>query len=440
MQDFQPTILLVDDEDNCLRVISDVFELEDIDCITANSGEKALELFEQYDVDIVVTDIKMPGLSGMELLKEIKNKRPETYVIMMTGYGSIGNAIESIKQGAYQYVIKPIMMDDFISQIKEIMEQLQNGKPSNIYKPDDALFLNEIQGSSPRIRNIRQVIELASQSNIPVLITGENGTGKELAAMQIHKSSTRADKNFVTINCSSCIDTNIEQDLFGTRLGNKPSELEKANGGTLYLEEIGNIKPSLQNKLLELLQTGKVGSDKEKIDVRFIASTSHNLEQEIEEGVFDAELFYLFNSVNLHMPALHEIKKDIPELANHFIKTFSNNSKKIIKINKEAISALQNYNWPGNVRELVNVIRSAVSVCENNEIQKYDLPTHLTNGKGLEKKEQKQKRRSILLADIEQEHIMNVLQMAKGNKSLAATMLGIHRDTLLRKLKKYGVD
>ncbi len=444
MQDYEPTILLVDDEDNCLRVISDVFELEGIECITANSGEKALEIFELNDIDIVVTDIKMPGVSGLDLLKEVKARKPETVVIMMTGYGSIGNAIESIKQGAYQYIIKPIVMDDFLAQIRDIMNQIQNGKPTNVYKPDSSYFNNNLKGTAFRIQNINKIIDLVSKSDLPLLITGESGTGKELAALQIHKSGNRANQNFVTLNCTTCKDVHLENDLFGSKTGSKPSEIEKANGGTFYLEEIGNLKSSLQTKLLEVIKTGEIkyagNPDPVKVDVRFIASTSHNLEQEVEEGVFDAELFHVFNSITLRMPALREITNDIPVLAQHFANEYNSKSNKKIKINKETLATLQNYSWPGNVRELINVIRSAVSICESNEIMKFDLPAHLTNGKVKEKPGKKEKRSSLLLADVEQDHIMGVLDMAKGNKSMAATMLGIHRDTLLRKLKKYGVD
>ncbi len=444
MQDFIPTILVVDDEDNCLKVIKDVFELEGIECITANNGSKALELFDRYDIDIVISDIKMPGLSGLNLLKHIKTKRPETFVIMLTGYGSIKDAIESIKQGAYHYVIKPIIMEDFLAQIKEITKKIKSGNFSSHSYMDYLLTNEKIIGKSKIIQNIYEYINLLSKTDLPVLIYGESGTGKELAAYTVHNLSKRHEHEFIYINCASWFETTLENELFGSKPNGKKNTIEKAQNGTLYLDEIGNMKPTVQSKLLEILNSGVLktsDSPAQKINIRFIAATSCDLKELVSRNEFNSELYHALNVVNLHMPVLHEIKSDIPVFTTFYINEFASRfGLGKIKISDEAMSMLQNYNWPGNIRELLNIIRTAVSVCENNEIQIYDIPSQLAEESVQEAPKATESPRTLLLADIEQEHILNVLKTANGNKSMAAQMLGIHRDTLLRKLKKYGVD
>jgi len=445
MQNYIPSILLVDDEENCLKVIKDVLDLEGIECITANNGSQALELFDRHEVDIVISDIKMPGLSGMALLKHIKSKRPETFVIMLTGYGSIRNAIESIKYGAFHYIIKPIVMEDFLVQIKEIMERIQNGNISNHSHMEYILKNQKIIGQSNIIQNISEYINLISKSNLPVLIYGESGAGKELAAYTIHNSSPRKNHEFIAVNCASYFETMLENELFGNKTDTKKNVIEKAKGGTLYLDEIGNIKQSLQLKLLDILNTGEIkmpgSASLQKIDIRFITSTSYDLRELVTRNEFNAELFQSLNVVNLHMPALREIKSDIPVLTTFFVNEFAAKfGLEKIKITDQAMSLLQDYHWPGNIRELLNIIRTAVAVCEHNEIQIYDLPSRLSEEKARDVLKKDESPKTLLLADIEQEHILNILKAANGNKSLAAQMLGIHRDTLLRKLKKYGVD
>ncbi|MBN2411938.1 sigma-54-dependent Fis family transcriptional regulator [candidate division KSB1 bacterium] len=444
MQDYTPTILVVDDEDNCLKVIKDVFELEGIECITANNGSKALELFDRYDVDIVISDIKMPGLSGLELLKHIKTKRPETFVIMLTGYGSIKDAIESIKHGAYHYVIKPIIMEDFLVQIKEITEKIRSGNFSSHIFMDYLLTNEKLIGKSKIIQNLSEYINLLSTSDLPLLIYGESGSGKELAAYTIHNLSKRHGHEFIYINCASWFETTLENELFGSKQHDKKNIIEKAQNGTLYLDEISNMKPAVQLKLLEILNSGVFktsDSPSQKINIRFIAATSNNLKESVSRNEFNSELFQTLNVVNLQMPVLREIKSDIPVFATFYINEFASRfGLGKIKISDEAMSMLQNYNWPGNIRELLNIIRTAVSVCENNEIQIYDLPSQLAEESVQEEPKTPESPRTLLLADVEQEHILNVLKVANGNKSMAAQMLGIHRDTLLRKLKKYGVD
>lgn len=449
-----PRILLIDDEENCLRVISDVFALEGIDCITANNGQRGLEFFDRLEIDIVITDVRMPGLTGIEILHQVKKRNPDTIVIMLTGYGSIEEAVKAMKLGAYQYILKPVIVEDLIEQIKEILERLDSAKnhsPLNHLAstiPDN----KQILGSSPRIQNVAKLISKIAGTDLPVLILGESGTGKELAATAIHHSSDRALKKFIAINCAAFPDTLLESELFGYEKGaftdartSKPGKIEEADSGTLFLDEIGDMKPAMQAKLLRVLEEQefqRLGSNKsQKVDIRIISATNRDLRQAIVEGEFRPDLFYRLNAVNIIMPPLREISEDIPLLANNFAKQFAIRlNRKVTQISNEAITTLIQYKWPGNVRELANALRRAVALSDGPQINVYDLPPHITDVAQSADDVQQIKKKSLVLADIEREHILAVLEVAKGNKSLAANMLGIHRDTLLRKLKKYGIN
>ncbi len=451
----QPGILIVDDEENCLRAIKDVFDLEGIQCMTANNGAKALEYFDRQEIDIVITDVKMPGITGMDLLKRIKKRSPKTYVLMLTGYGSIENAVESIKLGAYQYIMKPVIMDDLLGQVKDILARI-HAERSHSPLQDIAEILpmgKAILGKSPRIRNVAQLISKIANTDLPVLILGESGTGKELAATAIHFASERVGKPFVAINCAAFPDTLLDSELFGYEKGaftdaknSRAGRIEEADGGTLFLDEIGDMKPSMQAKLLRVLEEQefqRLGSNQaRKVDIRFISATNLDLRQALENGAFRVDLYFRLNAVTLMMPPLREIAEDIPLLANHFAKQFAARFKREgTQITEEAMKALQSYHWPGNVRELANAIRRAVALCDGEQIRVYDLPPHISAAEtATPKVAMPMKEKSLLLADIERNHILRVLDMAEGNKSMAANILGIHRDTLLRKLKKYGLS
>lgn len=447
-------ILLVDDEVNCLRAIKDVFDLEGISCITANNGPKALEYFDRYDVDIVITDVKMPGMTGIELLKEILKRKPSTYVLMLTGYGSINDAVESIKLGAYQYILKPVIMDDLLAQIKDIVNKIESTSSVTPFENIAATLPQgkTILGKSARIQNVAKLISKIANTDLNVLILGESGTGKELAANAIHYSSDRRDKKFVAINCASFPDTLLESELFGYEKGaftdaktSKPGKIEEANGGTLFLDEIGDMKPSMQAKLLRVIEEREfepLGSnERRKVDIRILSATNRDLSQAIKDGSFRADLYYRLNAVTIIMPPLREIPEDIPLLATHFAHEFASRfGRKINRIADDAILALQNYTWPGNVRELANALRRAVALCDGDEIRAFDLPSHITEAKPVQAKPTETKNKSLLLSDVERDHILHVMEIAEGNKSLAASILGIHRDTLLRKLKRYGIS
>jgi DNA-binding NtrC family response regulator len=447
-------ILLVDDEENCLRSLKDVLELERLDCTTASSGLKALELFSHDDFDIVITDVRMPGVSGIDLLKQIKRLRPETNVIMLTGFGSINDAVASIKMGAYQYILKPVIMDDLLNLIRDITTQIDRSAGSS-----PLLDLKEplpsgktILGRSIRLQNVAKLISKIACTDLPVLILGESGTGKELAATAIHHTSDRAGKPFVAINCAAFPDTLLESELFGYEKGaftdaraSKAGRIEEADGGTLFLDEIGDMKPAMQAKLLRVLEEQefqRLGSNKSRrVDIRLISATNRDLRQAISEKGFRADLYYRLNAVSIAMPPLREIPEDIPLLANHFARDFAARfSRDSITVEEEAIAALQRYHWPGNVRELANAIRRAVALSEGLSIRIYDLPPHIIQEVTPSIEIEPSPSGTLLLDEVEKEHILKVLDMTEGNRSEAAQILGIHRDTLLRKLKKYGVE
>jgi len=444
-------ILLVDDEENCLRALQDVFELEHIECATANNAAKAIDIITHNDIDIVISDVRMPGLSGMDLLKQIKRIKPEIYVLMLTGHGSIHDAVQSIKQGAYQYILKPVIMDDLLAQIKELLQKIdERAAEAPLQKLKTSLPAGKvIVGQSMRLQNVAKLINKIANTDLPVLILGESGTGKELAATALHYSSDRSAKSFVAINCAAFPDTLLESELFGYEKGaftdartSKAGKIEEADGGTLFLDEIGDMKPAMQAKLLrvlEVLQFQRVGSNMYyKSDIRIISATNRDLRQAIEDGLFRADLYYRLNAVSIVMPTLREIPEDIPLLSNYFAREFAAKfNRKIEGVSAEALQALAKYHWPGNVRELANAIRRSVALAEGKQIQIFDLPPYIANAQYETPAAKVGKPQKLLLSDVEKEHILAVIDMVHGNKSEAAQILGIHRDTLLRKLKKF---
>jgi len=446
----KPRILLVDDEENCLRSLRDVFDLENITCFTANSGVKALDILAKEDIDILITDVKMPGMTGMDLLKEVKRQKPEINVIMLTGYGSINDAVESMKLGAYQYILKPVVMEDIldlvhrlsVEQSPALLEKLAADLPAG----------KALIGNSVRMRNIAQLIAKIAATDLPVIIIGESGTGKELAATALHYASERAGQRLVTINCAALPDTLLESELFGYEKGaftdarsSKAGKIEEADKGTLFLDEIGDMQPAMQAKLLRVLEQNefqRLGSNRShKVDVRIVSATNRDLAQGMRDGSFRPDLYYRLNAVTLSMPALREIPEDIPILANHFVREFSERFERPgMRLDDEVLESFQRYRWPGNVRELANAIRRAVVLCSGDVIRDFDLPGHIMESMEEKPVRTVEKKHSYLLADVEKEHILKVLEIASGNKSQAAKIMGIHRDTLLRKLKKFGLQ
>lgn len=449
-------ILLVDDEVNCLRSVKDVIDLEGFECLTANSGFAALEIFARNDIDIVVTDIRMPNMNGIELLKKIKERKPSTPVLMLTGYGSIEDAVNSIKLGAYNYILKPVNVADLLADIQDILSEIESrgDKETSLAFTDEIPEGKRILGQSEKLNNVNQLIQKIAKTDLSVLIQGESGTGKELAAMAIHYSSDRAKKPFISINCAALPETLLESELFGYEKGaftdaktTKKGKVELAHTGTLFLDEIGDMSTSMQAKLLRVLEVrelDRLGSNRSrKIDIRLISATNQDLRAAMENGLFRSDLYYRLNTVNVEMPALREIHEDIPLLANYFIKEYATRlCRPIPLLCDQSKQILLNYDWPGNVRELANAIRRAVALCDGDEIRNPDLPEHLVSYEAgsVPSAIESDQDQFLPLAEVEKRHILKVLESVDGNRSKAANLLGIHRDTLLRKLKQYGLS
>lgn len=438
-------ILIVEDEKNQRELLASSLENE-YDVVTASTGEKGYEIFKKdRDIGIIVSDFRMPGIDGIELLKLVKKIDPEVIFILITAYASVESAVTALKIGAYDYITKPIIIEKLktilkraaenrflLTEVKELREKL------NIHYSFDNIITK-----SPLMKETLSIVSRVAKSKTTVLITGESGTGKELIARAIHNASPRNKGAFVPINCSAIPETLFESELFGFKKGaftgavkSTKGKLEIANGGTAFLDEVGDIPLSMQVKLLRFLQFGEVvplGEEKSvNVDVRIICATNQDLKKKIENGEFREDLYYRLNVVGIHIPPLRERKEDISVLAEHFQKRYSKLIGKEIKgISKQAMRYLFSYNWPGNVRELESVIERAIVMSRDNIIDVDDLP--------LTVKEMTKSGNMLSLKAIEKKHIEMVLALQKGNISKAAAVLGIHRNTLMAKMKEYHI-
>ena len=438
-------ILIVEDEKNQRELLASSLENE-YDVVTASTGEKGYEIFKKdRDIGIIVSDFRMPGIDGIELLKLVKKIDPEVIFILITAYASVESAVTALKIGAYDYITKPIIIEKLktilkraaenrflLTEVKELREKL------NIHYSFDNIITK-----SPLMKETLSIVSRVAKSKTTVLITGESGTGKELIARAIHNASPRNKGAFVPINCSAIPETLFESELFGFKKGaftgavkSTKGKLEIANGGTAFLDEVGDIPLSMQVKLLRFLQFGEVvplGEEKSvNVDVRIICATNQDLKKKIENGEFREDLYYRLNVVGIHIPPLRERKEDISVLAEHFQKRYSKLIGKEIKgISKQAMRYLFSYNWPGNVRELESVIERAIVMSRDNIIDVDDLP--------LTVKEMTKSGNMLSLKAIEKKHIEMVLALQKGNISKAAAALGIHRNTLMAKMKEYHI-
>ncbi|MDR3201076.1 MAG: sigma-54 dependent transcriptional regulator [Spirochaetales bacterium] len=444
-------ILIVDDEKNIREGLGQALEMEGYAIFLAADGEKALHIFGEEEIDLVITDLKMPNLSGGELLRSIAADQPTVPVIILTGHGTIETAVDAMRDGAYDFLTKPVNLDHLALLVKRALANrsmaLQyRAMQSELEKKRG--FANII-GASPQLRRIFDVVEQVASTRAAVLITGESGTGKELIADAIHNLSNRKDKAFIKVHCAALAESLLESELFGHEKGaftgalsRKRGRFELAQLGTIFLDEIGEINPAVQVKILRVLQEKKFervgGEETIEVDARVIAATNRDLKKEIAEGRFREDLFYRLNVVNIHLPPLRERKEDIPLLAAAFLKEFSvENGKHIEGIEPKALSALYAYSWPGNIRELRNCMESSVVLCKSQTIGLEDLPP--TVGDSNEGNSIKISL-GTNMADAEKAIIMGTLGHLRGNKSRAAEVLGIGRKTLHRKLKEYGME
>ena len=450
------TILVVDDEKNYLVVLETLLRSEGYEVITADNAKDALEIVLESDVDLVLTDMKMPGISGMELLETIKRRKPDIPVIMMTAYGTIEMAVEAMKKNAYDYITKPFKNEELKRTIRKAIENytlLKENRRLSRELRERYRFANIIGKSKPMLE-IFSTIEKIASSRASVLITGESGTGKELIAKAIHYSGSRKDGPFISINCGALTETLLESELFGHERGAftgaiamKKGRFELADKGTLFLDEIGDMPASLQVKLLRVLQEmefERVGGTRTiKVDVRIISASNKTMKEEVEEGRFREDLFYRLNVIHIHIPPLRERVEDIKLLVNYFIDKYSKEEgKEGLKISADAWKALYGYHWPGNVRELENVIERAVVLNSDGIIDLDDLPLEISKkdqeldidrfipiGAALQK----------TLEEIEKALITRALRYNNNVQAHAARMLGITKSLMQHKIKKYNI-
>jgi DNA-binding NtrC family response regulator len=445
-------LLIVDDERIALKNLEYVMKKEGYEVAGTQSGQNALRLLEEQSFDVVLTDLKMEKVDGMQVLEKSREIHPYTEVIMITGYATVDSAVAAMKQGAYHYIAKPYKIDE-IRQIvgQALMKrrlQLENLELKESLKK--AQLVPFIVGKSKAITQVLETIQQIAPSDTNVLIYGESGTGKELAAKAIHHLSLRSEKRFVAFNCGSFSDELMANELFGHEKGaftgavqEKKGLLQTADGGTVFLDEIGDMPMSMQVKLLRVIQEKELlrvgGVDPFPVDVRFIAATHRDLQQDVQSGHFRQDLYYRLNVIALRLPPLTERIDDIPLLVNHFLAQKSRTMKKTIEaIEPQALDLLGRYSWPGNVRELENIMERAVALENGPLIRVADLPDYVHN---LTIETYRHTPSDIpSLEDQEKRYIQWVLEKSEGNKTKAAKIMGIDRVSLWRKLKRYGIE
>lgn len=443
MENNNVRILIVDDEQIVLRSLSDWFRDDGYSVGTASTAKEALAKLTEGQWDIFLLDVKMPGMSGLELQKKIREINPESIVIIMTAYASVDSAVEALKQGAYDYLTKPFDPEHLGHLIKNALEKKSLTTENIRLKQsiDESALSHNIIGDSDGIKKVIEAIQNVSDTDTSVLIRGESGTGKELVAKAIHSNSRRRYMPMIILNCGALPEGILESELFGHEKGaftgaqyRRKGKFELADGGTLFLDEIGDISPKMQMDLLRVLEEKKIrriGSEKEiTVDFRLIAATNKDLESGVDTGIFRSDLYYRLNVFSINIPPLRERRPDIALLAQHFLKKYSEaTNKHIMRIADDALNKLMSHTWPGNVRELENAMERAVVVCKSDTIQPEHFPFAAVKpvnhaiGRSLD--------------DIEREHIHAILLETDWNISQAARLLNIDRVTLYRKIKKY---
>jgi DNA-binding NtrC family response regulator len=446
-------ILVVEDEEGMREFLNILLAKEGYDVTTCESGAQAIEMFKEQNFHLVVTDIKMPGIDGIEVLSRIKEIDPTVPVIIMTGYASMETAIEAVNKGAYSYLRKQTSNEDIKQIIKKAIEMRWLTKENKLLKQQLRKNHRDRKtiGKSERIKQVFVLIDKVAETDSTIMIYGESGTGKELIAREIHYKSKRADGPFVSINCGALPETLLESELFGHVRGSftgavrdKEGLFAVAKGGTFFLDEVGETSPAIQVKLLRVLQEKEIipvgGTKPVKVDVRLIAATNADLEQNVDDGKFRADLFYRLNVIPVRIPPLRQRKDDIPLLVEHFLKVYCERIGKAPKtISSEAMDCLMRYGWPGNVRELENSIERAVILQEGRMVVPDDLPQKVRFG-SRERPASVVSTCNITLEELEKEYLLKVLNEVGWRKKKAAAILGINPSTLYRKLQRYGFE
>jgi two-component system response regulator HydG len=445
-EDIRPKLLVVEDDDTNRQTLERIFSKEPYDLRVAADGEAALDIVREDSIDVVLSDLMMPGMDGLELLKTVRTLQPDMEFILITAYGTVEKAVEAMKEGAYDFITKPFKRMEVLRRVRRAMEKqmllLENRRLRERLAGIDRE--TTIVGRSGSIRSVLDLVEQVAPSTATVLLLGESGTGKELFARQIHARSDRKARPFVAVNCAAIPETILESELFGYEAGaftgatrRKAGRFELAHTGTLFFDEVGEIPPSMQVKLLRVLQDGVFerlgGTTAVSTDVRIVAATNRPLAEDVANGRFREDLYYRLNVIPVEIPPLREHRDDIPLLSHHFLSAFAKkNRKDVVGIDSDSMDALSAYDWPGNVRELENAMERAVILAKEREIRRENLPNAVASGTN--------ERQSVSiplgtpLEDVERLLIRETLRMTKGDKSTAARLLGIATRTIYRKL------
>ncbi len=445
-----PRVLIVEDEELLRNILSQILQEAGYGVATASSAEAALEIFTGEEIALTLTDIRMTGMDGLELLDHLKAVDGEALVIIMTAYSSVDSAIAALRKGAYDYITKPFVNEDLLQTVKNALRQRELFRENRALRRelDKRYSFSEIIGTSEALQKVFRLVEKVAATNANILIQGESGTGKELVARAIHHHSQRSAKPFLAVNCGALPESLLESELFGHAkgaftgaVGAKPGLFRSAEGGTVFLDEIGEVSQALQVRLLRALQEHEVtpvgASLPVKFDARIIAATNRNLETEIREGRFREDLYYRLNVIEIHIPPLRERREDIPLLAKHFAAKFAQEQKGAEKnIATEAMSALINYPWQGNVRELQNAIERAF-ILSADEIDLSCLPDRIGQSTGGSLPMRDPEGLRPTLEEMERRYLMEIMHSVDQDKAQAANILGIDLSTLYRKLKRY---
>jgi two-component system response regulator PilR (NtrC family) len=462
------TVLVVDDEPNIIEILEMVLRDEGMDVLKSGSAGEALEILRNHAVDVAISDIRMPGISGVDLLREAKQIAPETTFIMITAFAGTETAIEALQHGAYDYITKPFRMEDLRSIVHRSLKEKESRAPQAMASPEEmearqgqklfqALQGSHVVGKSPKMVEVYRTIGTVAMGDSTILITGESGTGKELVARAIHEASSRKEKPFVSINCSAFPETLLESELFGYMKGaftgataNKKGLFEAAEGGSVFLDEIGDMTPAMQVKLLRVLQERLLrplgGTTEVPVDVRVLAATNQDLEEQIRQGSFREDLYYRIAVINIHLPALRERSEDIGLLSFFFLRQYAKRSGKAITgISPDALRCLETYKWPGNVRQLENTIERAVALETTSEIQLSQLPDSVRNQSDTEIGDlftlpEGPFDLEGFLADVESSLIAQALRQSDGNQTLTAQRLKLTKGSLRHRLQSLQIN
>jgi len=440
------TVLVVDDEASNRTSLEKIFQKEGIRVLSADGARTALDLLRSHKVHVVLTDLMMPGPNGVELLRAVRELSPATEVVLMTAYGTVETAVTAMREGAYDFVEKPLKRATIVRSVKKAMEHATLLAENQKLRAEiQALTQREIVGQAAALRQVLEVARQAAPSVANVLVLGESGTGKELIARFVHQHSPRAARPFVAVNCAAIPESILEAELFGYERGaftgavtRKDGRFARARGGTLFLDEVGELSPAVQVKLLRVLQEGEfepLGGATVRADVRIVTATNRDLGREVEAGRFREDLYYRLNVIALTAPPLRTRREDIPLLVDHFLGLYcAKNGRPRLTIAREALDRLVHYAWPGNVRELENVIERAAVLCQGPELREADLPGTIQDHDGTP--ESLSFPVGTPLSEVERRLIKDTLRHTAGDKTLAAQLLGISARTIYRKLEE----